>query len=124
SESTTVGPTLSSSQNYRGTLAAGNYAQSTIDVTLTAASAGARPITGTYATTNGITGQIQGTLAGTMQSGAFAGTLSYLTSPLGGTNCNGTGAFSGTLDAVNGIKWTSPGFQSNCPGDPTAVEVK
>src|SRR5437016_1633462 len=36
SEPTTVGPTPSPSQNYRGTLTAGNYAQSTIDVTLTA----------------------------------------------------------------------------------------
>src|SRR5437762_422511 len=82
--STTVGPTPAQSKNYRGSLASSNYAQSTVDVSLTSGSAGGQSITGNYATSNGITGQIQGTLAGTMESGTFSGTLSYLTSPLGG----------------------------------------
>ena len=115
---TTVAPTSAQSKNYRGTLASGNYAQSTIDISLTSGSAGGQGVTGSYATSNGITGQVQGTLSGTMENGSFSGTLSYLTSPLGGTNCNGTGAFSGTIDSTVGIKWTSPGFRSNCPGDP------
>src|SRR5262249_30117633 len=122
--SNTVGPSSPTSKNYRGTFATGNYAQSTIDVMLTAAPGGGQSITGTYATSNGITGEVQGTLSGTLESGAFSGNLSYLTSPLGGRNCNGTAPFSGTIDAAAGIKWTSPGFRSTCPGDPTAVQLK
>jgi Dockerin type I domain/Putative binding domain, N-terminal len=122
--SNTVGPTSPASKNYRGTLATENYAQSTIDVTLMAAPGGGQSVTGTYATSNGITGQVDGTIAGTLESGTFSGTLSYLTSPLGGRNCNGAGAFTGTVDASAGIKWTSPGFRSSCSGDPKTVELK
>src|SRR5437867_9544990 len=71
--STTVGPTSGLSKNYRGTLASGNYAQSTIDISLTSGSTGGQSVTGTYATSNGISGQVQGTLAGTMESGTFSG---------------------------------------------------
>src|SRR5262249_56726419 len=118
--SNTVGPTPAISRTYRGTLATDNYAESTIDVMLAPAPGGGQSITGTYATSNGITGEVQGTLSGTLESGAFSGNLSYLTSPLGGRNCNGTAPFSGTIDAAAGIKLTSPGFRSTCPGVPPA----
>lgn len=112
------------SRLYRGTFAALNYAPTTLDVSLTTRS-GTTVVTGAYSTGNGITGEVQGTLTGTLDSGTFSGNLTYNTSPLGGTNCAGTGAFSGSVDTTKGLEWTSPGgFRSNCQGDPTGITVQ
>src|ERR1051326_7642394 len=91
------------SRLYRGTFASANYAATTMDASLTTTT-GAATVTGSYSTANGITGQVQGTLTGTLDSGTFSGTLTYATSPLGGTNCGGTGAFSGSVDSTKGIQ--------------------
>jgi hypothetical protein len=115
-------PTTSS--NFHGSFSSSNYAPATLDVALTATGSGAtQSAAGSYSTSNGITGQVSGTITGSLTSGGtFLGTLTYATSPLGGTNCNGTGSFSGSVSSSSaGINWTSIGFHSNCAGDPTGI---
>ena len=125
SPSTTPG-SQSTAISYRGTFASSNYAPAVLDVALTGTASGfsgSQTVTGTYSTSNGITGQINGTVSGTLSSGGFQGALTYDTSPLGGKNCNGTGTFTGTVNSTSGIDWTSAGFTSSCAGDPKDVHL-
>jgi hypothetical protein len=124
SASTTTPTTPANSTNYHGSMTSANYAATVLDMALTATGGGAtQSVSGSYSTANGITGQVQGTITGSLGGGSFAGTLTYNTSPLGGTNCNGSGSFTGNINSTTGIDWTSAGFRSSCPGDPTGIRA-
>jgi hypothetical protein len=114
---------VTKSSNYHGTFTSTNYPPTSLDMALATTGGGAtQPLTGSYSTGNGITGQVQGTLTGSLDSGgSFSGTLTYNTSPIGGTNCNGSGSFSGPVSSVGGVDFSSTGFHSSCPGDPVGV---
>jgi hypothetical protein len=71
-------------------------------------------VTGSYRTASGGSGQVSGTLAGTLDTGAFTGMLTSET-----PECIAERAFSGTVD-TQFLRWNGGATLADCKGSPLA----